>query len=197
MEKTQSNNSLRVFYKNSRDNMSLVEHTKESTDITNNILALLESDFKGANIFLCYYPFGSEIDLLPLYETLLLKGKELYFPVSDKLTHMLTFKKISHLRNDFHKGSYDIMEPNDGLSVFTDYKAIAITPGLVFDRNFNRIGYGGGFYDRFFSSHPDIIRIAPVFSNLLIDKIPVYEHDMPMDYIVTYNEILKGDRLCH
>ena len=80
MEINQSKD-LRNIHKKLRNDMSDMEHKIKSADIVKNTLALLESDFKGANIFLCYYPFGSEVDLLPLYENLLNKGKILYFPV--------------------------------------------------------------------------------------------------------------------
>ncbi|MBE5919920.1 MAG: 5-formyltetrahydrofolate cyclo-ligase [Pseudobutyrivibrio ruminis] len=201
MEVNQSKD-LRNIHKKLRNDMSDMEHKIKSADIVKNTLALLESDFKGANIFLCYYPFGSEVDLLPLYENLLNKGKTLYFPVSDVKNHKLHFYKISHLRSDFVKGAYDIMEPRCDLGIF-DYqniilnqsnKIICITPGLVFDRAFNRIGYGAGFYDRFLEDK-NLVKIAMCFSNQLRTSIPTCEHDVKMNIIVTEDEVLKGDRL--
>ena len=201
MEINQSKD-LRNIHKKLRNDMSDMEHKIKSADIVKNTLALLESDFKGANIFLCYYPFGSEVDLLPLYENLLNKGKILYFPVSDVKNHQLYFYKISHLRSDFVKGAYDIMEPMCDLEIF-DYqniilnhsnKIICITPGLVFDRAFNRIGYGAGFYDRFLEDK-NLVKIAMCFNNQLRPSIPTCEHDVKMNIIVTEDEVLKGDRL--
>lgn len=201
MEINQSKD-LRNIHKKLRNDMSDMEHKIKSADIVKNTLALLESDFKGANIFLCYYPFGSEVDLFPLYENLLNKGKTLYFPVSDVKNHQLHFYKISHLRSDFVKGAYDIMEPRRDLEIF-DYqniilnqsnKIICITPGLVFDRAFNRIGYGAGFYDRFLEDK-NLVKIAMCFSNQLRPSIPTCEHDVKMNIIVTEDEVLKGDRL--
>ena len=189
MERNQSK-ELRLIHKKLRDNMSAEEHALKSADISRNVLALLESDFKGANIFLCFYPFGSEVTLLPLYEHLLELGKSLYFPVSDIKEHTLTFYKISHIRNDFHKGAYDIMEPNNGLERF-DYEnsksenVICITPGLVFDKNLNRLGYGAGFYDRFLCDKPAIVKIAPCFTNQILDNIKAMPHDIRMDVVVT------------
>ena len=195
MERSTSNK--RLLHKEIRDNMSVLEQEVASENITQNVLALLESDFKGANIFLCFYPFGSEVDLLPLYKELLEDSKKLYFPISVVVDNSLDFRRINNLENDFSEGFHGIMEPRDDCEslYIAGEQIICITPGLVFDRNFNRMGYGGGFYDRFFAKHPEIIRIAPIFNHQLEDEITVSSHDLPMDYIVTENETLKGDRL--
>ena len=195
MERNQSN-ELRLIHRQLRDNMSAEEHSSKSTDVSKNVLALLESDFKGANIFLCFYPFGSEVDIKPVYEHLLETGKSLYFPISNTKNHTITFYNISHLRSDFHKGAYGIMEPNELLPSF-DYKElqkeriICITPGLVFDKQLNRIGYGAGFYDRFFSDKLDIVRIAPCFENQIADNIFALEHDIRMNMVISEKDIFK------
>ena len=94
------------------------------------------------------------------------------------------------------------MEPRCDLEIF-DYpniilnqsnKIICITPGLVFDRAFNRIGYGAGFYDRFLEDK-NLVKIAMCFNNQLRLSIPTCEHDVKMNIIVTEDEVLKGDRL--
>ena len=202
MESYQSNKELRLVYKKLRDEMSTDLRNLKSEGIVDNVLALLESDFKGANIFLCFYPFASEVDLIPLYKKLLENGKDLYFPVSDIKNHKLNFIHIKDLVKDFHIGSFGIMEPNDDLKKFDYQEAlnnktqiVSITPGLIFDKKFNRIGYGAGFYDRFLSDKQMIITIAPIFSEQLVEHLDVYEHDVPMKYIVTETEVLKGERL--
>ena len=197
MEVSQTSNDIRLTYKRIRDGISISERNRLSSLISENVLALLESDFKGANIFLCFYPFGSEVNLLPLYNRLLENGKKLYFPISNIEGHKLIFHRIEGLHDDFHKGYCDIMEPNDDLTVFeqSEEQVISITPGLIFDKKLNRIGYGAGYYDRFFADKPDIIKLAPIFSEQLVETINACSHDVPMDYIVTENDVLKGDRL--
>ena len=198
MERYQSSKELRLTYKKLRDEAPSDLRISKSREIVSNVLALLESDFKGANIFLCYYPFGSEIDLLPLYEKLLAKGKILYFPISETKNHNLLFFQISDLQKDFHIGSYNIMEPNESLPMFNyskEDRIICITPGLLFDRNYNRIGYGAGFYDRFLSDKCNIIKLAPSFDSHLLVSIPSQAHDIKMDVIITEKEVLKGDKL--
>ena len=116
MEKSLNNKELRTEFKAKRNAISSQLRKDLSLAITENFLALLESDFKGANIFLCFYPFGSEVDLTALYEHLLNLGKELYFPVSDVSNHKLTFRQIKDLNLDFKAGAYGIMEPKDSLN---------------------------------------------------------------------------------
>ena len=193
MEKSQNNKKLRSEFKALRDGLSLSERKDKSHGICNNILALLESDFKGANIFLCFYPFGSEVDLLELYGRLLKEGKNLFFPVSNKNTHELTFYKINNLKDDFRSGAYGIMEPDTGLEKFDldDSSTVVITPGLIFDENCNRIGYGAGYYDRFFSLHPDVIKVGVGYDLQIIDNLDVEAYDVPLDYVVTNNRLIK------
>lgn len=180
-------------FKAIRDNISVYDRKNKSQQIAQNLLALLESDFKGANIFLCFYPFGSEVDLLDFYNKLLKDGKELYFPISNVKSHTLHFKRIYEIDKDFHIGSYNIMEPDANLEdyIYTD-SAVAITPGLVFDKSLNRLGYGAGYYDRFFESNPNIKRIGICYTEQITQEVPISKHDMPMNCIVTDNCIMKG-----
>ncbi|MCR4568195.1 MAG: 5-formyltetrahydrofolate cyclo-ligase [Pseudobutyrivibrio sp.] len=197
MEKSQ-NKLLRQQYKSLRDSLSDTDRREQSRAIKDKFLALLESDFKGANIFLCFYPFGSEVDLIPLYESLLSTGQELYFPISDVKNHVLSFMKINDLTKDFKRGAYGIMEPIPDHGKLPDINQIqsdsvvAITPGLVFDKTCNRMGYGAGFYDRFFASYPNLIKVGVGFDIQIVEALDVQEHDVPMDYIITNKSVLKG-----
>lgn len=190
MEKS-LNSNLRKEYKTIRDNIPKDKQDDMSRKITENVLALLESDFKGANIFLCFYPFDSEVNLLYLYSRLLDGGKRLYFPVSDIKKHELSFFEVKDLKQDFQKGAYGIMEPiKDNRLDFTQ-DAIVITPGLIFDNNCNRIGYGAGFYDRFFSKNKVQAKIGIAFEQQLMEQIEVQAHDVPLDFVVTNDRLIK------
>ena len=206
MEKSLNNKELRKEIKAIRDGLSDIQREQMSLAITENVLALLESDFKGANIFLCFYPFGSEASLLKAYETLLEHGKKLYFPVSDVKNKKLTFYQVTDLIKDFSQGAYGIMEPKKGLPVLNLFSAgndifiptgvdetapIVFTPGLVFDEKCNRLGYGAGYYDRFFSNYPDLIKIGIAFEKQIVNCLNVEAHDVPLDYIVTNNRLIK------
>jgi 5-formyltetrahydrofolate cyclo-ligase len=196
MEKSLNNKDLRKNYKAIRDGLSESKREQMSQAITENVLALLESDFKGANIFLCFYPFGSEASLLSAYKSLLNAGKSLYFPVSFVDSHELTFYKVSDLTADFESGAYGIMEPKRDLEILDltglDLDKVAVfTPGLIFDKMCNRLGYGAGYYDRFFAKHPNLSKIGIGFGCQITDTLNVEAHDVPLDYIVTDDGLIK------
>ena len=193
MEKIQNNTILRKQYKLKRDSIAVQDRQFLSQQIVISLKALLESDFERANIFLCFYPFGSEADLLELYGKLLEVGKSLYFPVSNKSTHELTFYRVNHLKDDFCSGAYGIMEPDTGLEKFDldDSSTVVITPGLIFDEKCNRIGYGAGYYDRFFSLHLDFIKIGVGYDVQVINNLDVEAYDVPLDFVVTNNRLIK------
>ena len=65
-----------------------------------------------------------------------------------------------------------------------------IMPGVAFDRENHRVGYGGGFYDRFLEKHPDIQRIAVAFSFQMMSEVPVEPTDIFPQIIVTENDII-------
>ena len=194
---TKINKELRLKYKKIRDEISSDEHLLLSQHITTQLKALLESDFKRANIFLCFYPFKNEVGLLSFYQYLLDENKELYFPVSNGSNHELKFYRVLDLAKDFHKGFRDIMEPNDDLPWLSDFSgAIAITPGLIFDEKCNRCGYGAGFYDRFFAKHESITKIGVCFEQQMVNELDINDWDIPLDYIVTNKRLIKrGDGL--
>ena len=66
----------------------------------------------------------------------------------------------------------------------SDFIAVSITPGLAFDRDGGRIGYGGGFYDRFFAEHK-VIKAGVAFHGQILDDLHLEEHDVRMDMVVT------------
>lgn len=194
MEKSKNNKELRKEFKALRDNIPANQRIDMSQGIAKNVLALLESNFKGANIFLCFYPFGSEVSLLNLYQKLLDDGKDLYFPVSNVASHELSFYHVKDLRNDFVEGAYGIMEPKqslDTLDFFIDSFGVVFTPGLIFDEQCNRVGYGAGYYDRFFAMHPKLCKIGICFHKQLTKHLNVEAHDVPLDYIVTDDKLIK------
>ena len=76
----------------------------------------------------------------------------------------------------------DFIRPVEG-----NNNTIILVPGIVFDKNKNRIGYGGGYYDRYLQKYNDIVMktIGLAYSLQIIDKIPAQKYDIPLDLIVT------------
>lgn len=178
---------LRKKYKDYRDSIPADEREKASQLIVRNILNNWELFFGAYDKFLIYYPLGSEVDLLSLAGWILMKGKSLYFPVTEGSD--INFYRVKNL-NGFKKGTFGVMEPVDWSEPYSGGKAVSFTPGLVFDKKHNRLGYGKGYYDRFFTKYPEVMRIGTCFSACTADEIPTHDGDVPMIFTCTEKGIL-------
>ena len=140
--------------------------------------------FKSAHTVLCYYSVKGEPNTLSIAEYALRLGKKVAFPVSHKESKRLTFHYVSAL-SDLTEGTYGILEPSlDSPSPDKTDKAICIVPALAFDKSGKRLGYGGGYYDRFLSDFQGIA-IGLAYDSFLVDKIPTDEYDATMNIIIT------------
>ena len=103
---------------------------------------------------------------------------------------------IKDLSKDLVPGSFGIMEPIAAECIPASYKDIdlVLIPGVAFDRQMNRLGYGGGFYDKLLKILPaDLPGIAIAFDLQIVDSIPVMAHDRKIDIIVTETEIITSN----
>ncbi len=91
--------------------------------------------------------------------------------------------------DDLEVGAYNIMEPV-GNRVFDLEEGLVIMPGVAFDENKNRIGYGGGFYDRYLEKHPNCIKIAIAYEFQIIPEIEYEPFDIKPDIIITDRRII-------
>lgn len=140
---------------------------------------------------LLYSSFGSEIDTLSIANELF--GKyTVAFPVSGK-DGIMTFHIVKSL-DELHKGMYGIYEPDNSLpQPEINNRTLCVLPGLAFMKDGSRLGYGGGYYDRFLQKYPQIHKIALAYEELITDNLPVMPHDIRADYIVTPERMV----LCH
>ena len=130
-----------------------------------------------------YYPYNYEIDIMPLVEKF------------QKLNYSITLPKIgmNSEMNFFQWSTKDPLSINkfgipEPISNKTKFPDILLVPLLAFDKNFNRIGYGGGFYDRYINrlkKIKKIITIGVAYSFQKIKKIPVEKYDIKLDFVVT------------
>ena len=173
---------LRKKYQEIRNKIPEDKREKKSGRIVKDIERNWQQFDSYDRDFLCFYPLGSEPDLRPLCDWILHNGWNLYFPVTEKDgSH---FYRVNDL-DGFAKGTFGVMEPVDRSVEYKGEHGVSFTPGLVFDRQMHRIGYGGGYYDRFYAAHPDICRIGICFSECQTEEIPYNEWDKPMDMIFT------------
>jgi 5-formyltetrahydrofolate cyclo-ligase len=136
-----------------------------------------------------YYPSNNEIDDLEILYLLERKGYKISLPVIRKNYQMDFFQWSSKTPLKINK--YGIPEP---LSKKICYPDILFVPLVGYDNDLNRLGYGGGFYDRYISKiqkKKNIIKIGLAFSFQKIKKVPTSLYDKKLDFIITEKEILK------
>jgi 5-formyltetrahydrofolate cyclo-ligase len=171
---------LRVREKNNKKNIQIN---------FNQIIRILKKERINKKIIGGYYPVNFEID-----DLLLLKK----FEKNKFIISLPVIKK--NFQMDFYKWSffeilkvnkYGIPEPENKNIVYPD---ILLVPLVAFDKNLNRLGYGGGYYDRIIeklSKKKNIIKIGLALSVQKIDKVPVNAYDQKLDYIITNKYIIK------
>ena len=155
----------------------------------NLILKILKKEKITKNLIGGYYPVNFEIDDLELLKKLEKKKFEISLPVIKK-NFQMDFYKWS-FSNPLKINKYGIPEPETKNIVYPD---ILLIPLVAFDKNLNRLGYGGGYYDRLIekiSKKKKIIKIGLALSVQKIDKVPINVYDQKLDYIVTNKYIIK------
>lgn len=151
---------------------------------------LLQSEFyKKADVIFTYVSFQGEVDTIKFIEKALSDCKTVCVPKVISKKEGMDAYKITSL-NDLEKSSYGILEPKNQGSLITPSDIdLIITPGVAFDKTNGRIGYGGGFYDRFFKRiTSQTNKVALSYSFQIFDNIPLDEFDEKVDFIIT-NEV--------
>ena len=149
---------------------------------------LKKNSYKFKNIG-GYYPSNFEIDDLELLNFFTQKGSNISLPVVRKNNEMDFFQWSNECPLEINK--FGIPEP---VSLKKSYPDILFVPLVAYDRNLNRLGYGGGFYDRYIEKinrKKKIIKIGLAFSYQELKKIPLNKYDKKLDIIITEKEIIK------
>ncbi len=167
---------------------ALSESEKENADrkIAGRLFEL--DEYKKAGCILLYASLADEISTNVIAHRAALEGKPTAFPRCNP-DHTMDFLFCS--RDDLIPGFHDIPEPPQDMPRFSSCEnALCIVPGLVFDRRGFRIGYGGGFYDRFLKDFKGIT-VGLVRADFLIDSVPREEFDLTCDIIITEKEVIR------
>lgn len=151
---------------------------------------------QDAEFFFIYCAYGSEVSTLELIDHLLAQGKTICVPLCEPTSTTLRAVRIIDPHKELLPGYKGIPEPDPQLveerSTPATRLQVAIIPGSVFDRRGFRLGYGGGYYDRFLALEaPQALRIGLAFDVQLVDHLPEEPHDVPMDLLVTERESLS------
>lgn len=137
--------------------------------------------YKNARTLYGYLSYNQEVLTLPILEQALRDGKQVAVPkvYGDTMKFI-----ILHDLSRIAPGSYGIPEPVEDEPVAQDETALVLMPGLAFDRQGNRMGYGGGFYDKFLAAEPEHPTVALCYAFQLVEQIPTDSYDIPVDCVL-------------
>ena len=167
--------SLRELLIQKRRMMSAEERTAQSALILSQLEKM--TVFQEAKTVLLYYPKNNEVDVLPLFKRYK-RDKVLLLPV----THRRGMTANPYEGNDkMHRGKVGIPEPTT--PPYEGEIDLIIVPAVAFDKQGNRLGRGGGYYDRFLKKQSHATFIGVGYDFQLVDEVPVRKHDQKMHRI--------------
>ena len=137
--------------------------------------------YKAAKTIYGYLPYNQEVRTVPMLEQALKDGKKVAVPkVYGDEMKFLYLDDLSQVE----KGYAGIPEPIADEPVADDNTALVLMPGLAFDPAGHRIGYGGGFYDKFLAAEPNHPTLALYYKFQMLTRLDTEEHDIPVDTVL-------------
>lgn len=182
--------SIRKQIIEQRDSIDINTKNQYDKNIFN---SLVKSEwYKKANTIFAFVSFKSETDTHEIIKYAIQDGKTICVPrIKSKQKGIEIFKIDSF--DQLEKGYFGILEPLESC-IAVDSKDIdlILMPGVAFDRQGGRLGYGAGFYDRFLSNMSNSVdKIAVAYHFQVLDNIPMDEHDVRINGIVTEEETIR------
>jgi len=149
-------------------------------------------EFQQAQTVMSFLNFRDEVETTALAEAMIAGNKKLVLPCCAPQGVLLP-SEVRDLATDLESGAWDIREPKLTCErVIPSEIDLIIVPGAGFDLQGNRLGYGGGFYDRFFMLlNPLTPRVALAFQCQVIEQVPVDAHDFKMTMLITEDEVYR------
>lgn len=185
---------LRARMLEKRKSLNLLEVQGRSHEIAQRLWLLPE--YRQAKTVLAYLPVRQEIDTVPIIKTAWRQQKRILVPVCQAPDKRLI---LSHLQNldQLEEGTFKIPEPKKEYicPVPSPEVDLVILPGVAFDRQGGRIGYGAGYFDRFLVTlRDDCPIVALAYEFQLLPFVPAEKHDVPVDIIVTEERLLYTNK---
>ena len=188
-----------------RDSLSRDEAQALSDIITEKILSLKE--YKEADTILTYVSCRSEVITDNLILAALKEGKKVGVPkVEGDIMNFYYINSLDELKAGYFGVREPVVSQNTSVSLSDNNGTVKppvsdpsgclmIVPGLAFDKDLNRIGYGKGFYDKYFQSHiyAPFIKCGIAFDIQLCEKIEADRYDQPLDMLVTENSVILSE----
>lgn len=175
---------IREEIKKLRSSLTKEQVLEESELIYNKIID--SNIFEKVEVIMSYMSFQNEIVTKKINEYIISCGKKLLLP---KMLDKEIIKAVEYTGKFKIDNSFGIKEPVG--EIYNGNIDLIIVPGVVFDREGNRIGYGKGYYDRFLKLYPRARKISLAYEFQILNRLEVEEHDEKIDEIVTKNNIRR------
>ena len=177
---------IREYYLEKRRNLAPEVRAQMGEKICRNMIS--SATFRYADIILMFYPKDDEIDIRPIAEAALAAGKKIAFPRCNPEDHSMVFHYVNSF-DELEPGSYNIMEPPAELPAFDRAQAetcnvVCIVPAVVFDKKGFRIGYGGGYYDRYLSGFRGT-KVGMAYRDFIVNSVPHSRFDLTVDVMMS------------
>ncbi|MDW8095840.1 MAG: 5-formyltetrahydrofolate cyclo-ligase [Aquificaceae bacterium] len=186
--KTATKESLRAQAIKKREELSQRERQELSKQILNRLISLPQ--LSGARSVLLFYPHRGEPDIRPLISKLILEGYQTLFPkVVDKGLKLVRVER----EEDLKPGAFGILEPSQGEEVEPEKVELALVPGLLFDKEGYRLGYGKAYYDRLLGRLGGL-KVGVCYEFQVVEEVPRDSWDEPVDLVVTDANIYTGGK---
>ncbi len=175
MDKKQLRSQIRRY------KLAMTEEQIESKSASLARQFLKTEQYKTAKTVYGYLPYNQEVRTVPILRQALLDGKKVAVPkVYGEQMRFVLLEDLDAVAPGFG----GIPEPVADGPVAEDKTALVLMPGLAFDRQGHRIGYGGGFYDRFLAAEPDHPTVALCYDFQLLEQLQTQEFDVPVDLVL-------------
>ncbi len=137
--------------------------------------------YQNAKTIYGYLPYNQEVRTVPMLKQAIRDGKRVAVPkVYGEEMKFLYITDFDRLETGYAR----IPEPLDDAPVAEDPTALVLMPGLAFDEKGHRIGYGGGFYDRFLAREPEHPTLALCYEFQMLPQVDTEEFDIPVDWVI-------------
>lgn len=178
---------IRECYLDRRKRMSKDDVSNKSAIIYDKIIT--SQIYRECNELFIYVSNFNEVDTLGIIEKAWKDNKTVAVPKVEK-KGIMKFYYINSIK-DLRKGKFNILEPNTLIEAVPSNKTLFIMPGVVFDRAKNRIGFGGGYYDRYLFKYREAFKIVAIcYDYQLSDKVPSDVYDVRPELIFTELRII-------
>lgn len=186
MKNIENKKFIRKKYLKIRNNFTQKYIDKISENIAKNLIKLDEYN-KSKNIFI-FISIKKEINTKYIIKMCIKDKKNVYIPCIIKEKKKIIFRKFTGYDN-LAKASFGTLEPTCPYEKISDEHTLIVVPAVVYAKDKHRIGYGGGYYDKFLKEHTYLTAIGVCYDNFLIQNFEKNNYDISVDKIVTEKSV--------